>query len=188
MDIDNDIKAALECVNKGGIILYPTDTIWGLGCDATNSEAVRKIYKLKKRSDSKSMLTLVHNEATLERLVEEVPETAWQLLEVATYPLTLILDNPKGVAPELISQDNTLGVRITKERFSNTLCQRLGKPLVSTSANISGQPSPRFFDEISDEIKQNVDYIVKYRHDDITPRAPSNIIKISNNGVFKIIR
>ena len=183
-----DIKKAVECLQKGGVILYPTDTIWGIGCDATNSEAVKKIYSLKKRDDSKSMLVLVDNINSLEKIVYDIPQIAVQLIEMAKDPLTIIYDHPKGVAPELISKEDTLGVRITSEKFSNELCRRLGKPIVSTSANISGDPSAHYFDEISSEIKKGVDYIVNYRREDKSVTNPSNIIRIGEGGHFTIIR
>lgn len=183
-----DLKEALECLRKGGIILYPTDTVWGIGCDARNSEAIRKIFQLKKRADSKSMLVLVNNEATLQRYVDDIPEVAWDLLEAAIDPMTIIYDGAKGVAPELIAEDGSLGIRITSEPFSNELAKRLGAPLVSTSANISGQKAPSSFSEITDEIKSGVDYIVKYRREDNTQKRPSNIIKLGKKGEIKIIR
>ena len=186
--LQDDLQAALECVKKGGIILYPTDTVWGIGCDATNSEAVKKIYQLKKRADSKAMLVLVDNEAALQKVVPEVPDVAWQLLEAAVNPITVIYDNACNLAPELIAPDGSVGVRLTKERFSKELCRRLRRPLVSTSANVSGKAAPAVFPEISDEIKNGVDYIVTYRQDDLSPKAPSNIIKLSKEGVVKIIR
>ena len=188
IDFSEDLKNAVDCMRKGGIILYPTDTIWGIGCDARNSEAVKKIFNLKQRADSNSMLVLVNNEAALERIVEETPEIAWELLEAAVNPLTVIYDGARNVAPELIAEDGSLGVRITKERFSNELSRRLGAPLVSTSANISGQKSPANYSEISDEIKKGVDYIVNYRRKDKTPAAPSNIIKLGKKGEVKVIR
>lgn len=184
----DDLNSALECLKKGGIILYPTDTVWGIGCDATNSEAVKKVYDLKKRADSKSMLVLVNNEAALERIVENVPEIAWELLDAAVNPLTVIYDNACNVAPELLADDGSLGVRITKEKFTQELCRRLGKPLVSTSANISGEKSPSNFHEISSEVKDGVDYIVKFRQNENTERNPSNIIKLRKNGEIKILR
>lgn len=187
-NIQEDLKKAVECLKKGGIILYPTDTIWGIGCDATNSDAIKKIFEIKKRSDSKSMLVLVNNEAALERLVDEIPDVNWELLETAINPITIIYDDAHGVAPELLADDGSLGIRITKESFSNELCRRLGKPLVSTSANISGEKSPGVFSEISDEIKKNVDYIVNFRQKDTVNKIPSNIIKLGKGGIFKIIR
>lgn len=188
IDFTEDLKEAVKCMKNGGIILYPTDTIWGIGCDARNSEAVKRIYKLKQRADSKSMLVLVNNEAALERIVEDIPEVAWELLEAAVNPMTIIYDNAKGIASELLAENNSLGVRITKERFSQELCKRFGSPVVSTSANLSGEKSPSFFDEIPEEIKKGVDYIVKYRQNDKEPKSPSNIIKLSKGGIVKILR
>lgn len=186
--LDDDIKAAIDVLNKGGLILYPTDTIWGLGCDATNPEAVEKIYKLKQRSDSKALIVMIDTMAKLNYFVEEVPDIAFDFIELSTKPMTIIYDNGRNVAENLLSDDGSLAIRVSEERFSKTLCARLKKPLVSTSANISGQPSPRFFDEISDEIKSQVDYIVKYRQEDKTPSLPSSIIKVSRGGQTKVIR
>ena len=186
--MEEDLNEALECLRKGGIILYPTDTIWGIGCDARNSDAVKRIYKLKKREDSKSMLVLTNNEAGLEKITEEIPDITWELLNAVVNPLTIIYDNAHGVAPELIAEDGSLGIRITKERFSNELCKRLRGPLVSTSANISGEKSPLSFKEITEEIKNGVDYIVKFRQEESANKQPSNIIKLGKGGVIKIIR
>lgn len=183
-----DLKKAVETLKKGGIILYPTDTIWGIGCDATDPKAVKRIYELKKRADSKSMLVLVNNEAMLERTVKEIPEVAWQLIEAADKPLTVIYDEPVGIAPELTASDGSLGIRITKERFSSDLCRLLRRPIVSTSANISGEASAATFSEISQEIRDGVDYIAEYRRDDMRRPSPSNIIKLGNDGTFRIIR
>jgi L-threonylcarbamoyladenylate synthase len=184
----DDIKKALEVLKNGGIILYPTDTIWGIGCDATNENAVDRIYKIKKRADSKSMLVLMENPALLERYVVEVPEIAWDLVEVATTPLTVIYPNAKNLAKNLVAEDGSIGIRFTKEAFTVQLLQRFRKPIVSTSANISGEKSPTFFDEISDEIKSQVDYIVEYRQNDSTPSQPSSIIKLGIGGRIDIIR
>lgn len=184
----DDLKQAVETLRNGGIILYPTDTVWGIGCDARNSEAVKKIFSLKKRADSKSMLVLVNNEAMLERYVDDVPDVAWQLIDAAVNPLTIIYDDAKNLAPELLAEDGSVGIRITGEKFSAELCRRLGAPIVSTSANISGNPAPKNFSEISSAIKDGVDYIVEYRQNDTTPHSPSNIIKLSKDGVVKIIR
>ncbi len=184
----NDIKKALEVLKNGGIILYPTDTIWGIGCDATNENAVEKIYKIKKREDSKSMLVLMENPALLERYVDDVPEIAWDLVEVATTPLTVIYPNAKNLAKNLVADDGSIGIRFTKEAFTSQLLQRFRKPLVSTSANISGAKSPAFFDEISEEVKNQVDYIVEYRQNDTTPSNPSGIIKLGAGGRIDIIR
>jgi L-threonylcarbamoyladenylate synthase len=183
-----DIKKACEVMQAGGIILYPTDTVWGIGCDATNPEAVKKVYELKKRVDNKAMLVLVDSEAKVERYVEDVPEIAWSLIELSDKPLTIIYSKGKNLAENLLGEDGSIGIRVTKEEFSKKLCERFRKPIVSTSANISGQPSATTFDEISDEIKQGVDYIVNYRQDDISKKQPSGIIKLGNGGLIKIIR
>ncbi|HSH20580.1 MAG TPA: L-threonylcarbamoyladenylate synthase, partial [Draconibacterium sp.] len=187
-NMHDDIKKALEVLKDGGIILYPTDTIWGIGCDATNEKAVQKIYKIKKREDSKSMLVLMENPALLERYVDEVPEIAWDLVEVATTPLTVIYPNAKNLAKNLVAEDGTIGIRFTKEAFTSQLLQRFRKPLVSTSANVSGENSPAVFSEISEEIKKQVDYIVEYRQNDSTPAKPSSIIKLGSGGRIDIIR
>lgn len=183
-----DMAQALEVLKKGGIILYPTDTIWGIGCDATNEEAVKKIYDLKQRSDAKSMLVLVGSEGELQRNVEEVPEAAWMLIETAVNPITIIYDRPKGIARNLLAEDGSAGIRITSELFSRTLCNRLRHPIVSTSANISGKKTPVTFSEIDEDIKKGVDYIVRFRQNDISRHKSSNIIKVSDSGIIKIIR
>lgn len=183
-----DMAEAVRVLKEGGILLYPTDTIWGIGCDATNREAVERIYRLKQRSDAKSMLVLVGSEGELQRTVEEVPEAAWMLIEAAVNPLTIIYDRPVGVAPNLLAEDGSLGIRITNELFSRTLCQRLKRPLVSTSANISGEKSPATFADIDPAIIAGVDYVVKYRQEENMPHRSSNIIKLSDSGVVKIIR
>lgn len=183
-----DMARAVETLRQGGIILYPTDTIWGIGCDATNADAVKRIYDLKKRHDSKSMLVLVGSEGELQRTVEEVPEAAWMLIEASVDPLTIIYDHPLGLAPGLLADDGSAGIRITSEIFSRTLCERLRKPLVSTSANISGKKTPFTFSEIDEEIKNGVDYVVKFRQNDNSRHKASNIIKVSDSGVIKVIR
>ena len=187
-DFSEDIKACLEVLKKGGIILYPTDTIWGIGCDATNEKAVRRIYQLKQREDSKSMLVLMENENLIPSYIETVPELAWQLMDASDSPLTLILPGAKNFALSLIADDGSIGIRITKEAFSSQLVKSLRKPLVSTSANISGHPSPANFSEISDQIKDGVDYVVEYRQDDYEKKQPSGIIKLDVSGKFQILR
>ena len=172
----------------GGLILYPTDTIWGIGCDATNEEAVRKVYALKRRSDHKAMLLLLDSSAKLNYYVQEVPDVAWDLIELADSPLTVIYSGARNVAPNLLAEDGSVGIRITHEEFSHKLCERFRKPLVSTSANVSGEPSPANFSEISATIKAGVDYIVRYRQDDLSKAAPSHIIKLGAGGLVKIIR
>lgn len=185
---ESDLKEAVRVMKDGGIILYPTDTVWGIGCDARNAAAVARIYQLKKREDSKSMLALVGSEGMLERTVKEVPEIAWQLIDVAVNPLTIIYDEPIGVAENLKAEDGSLGVRITGEKFSRMLCERMRGPIVSTSANISGKPTPMTFSEISKEIMECVDYVCKFRQNDKGATKPSNIIKITRGNVVKVIR
>ncbi|MCD7976727.1 MAG: threonylcarbamoyl-AMP synthase [Tannerellaceae bacterium] len=184
----DEIKKACEVLQSGGLILYPTDTIWGIGCDATNEAAVQKIYTLKKRIDNKAMLVLMDSPAKLDRYVEEVPDIAWDLIEVADKPLTIIYSQGKNFALNLLGEDGSIGIRITQEEFSRKLCERFRKPIVSTSANISGQPAPANFRDIPDEIKAGVDYIVNYRQDDMHTSQPSGIIKLGAGGVFQVIR
>ena len=172
----------------GGLILYPTDTIWGIGCDATNEKAVRRVYELKRRSDHKAMLLLMDSSAKLNYYVQEVPDVAWDLIELADSPLTVIYNGARNVAPNRLAADGSVGIRITQEEFSHKLCERFRKPLVSTSANVSGDPSPANFSEISETIKAGVDYIVRYRQDDLSKAAPSHIIKLGAGGLVKIIR
>lgn len=182
------LDKALEVLKNGGIILYPTDTIWGIGCDATNTEAVKRIFELKQREDAKAMLMLVGSEGQLQQFVKEVPDVAWQLIDSAVNPLTIIYDEPINISPALLAEDGSAGFRITNEYFSRSLCQRLRRPLVSTSANISGKPSPKSFADIDKEILDGVDYVVEVRRDEKREAAPSNIIKIGNDSVVKIIR
>lgn len=141
MNIEEDIKQAVETMRKGGIILYPTDTVWGIGCDATNEEAVRKVYEIKRREDSKALICLVDSDNRLQRYVKDVPNVAWDLIEYATKPLTVILDGARNLAPNLTAEDGSIGMRVTREEFSRQLCYRFQKAIVSTSANISGEPS-----------------------------------------------
>lgn len=185
-----DLKEAVRIMKEGGIILYPTDTVWGIGCDARNEEAVKKIYQLKKRADSKSMLVLVSSEGMLQRSVKHVPDIAWQLIDVAVTPMTIIYDHPIGVADNLKAEDDSLGIRITSEKFSRALCERMRGPIVSTSANLSGKPAPATFAEISAEIKNGVDYVCKFRQKEKASNCskPSSIIKITRENVVKVIR
>ncbi|MCH5232326.1 MAG: threonylcarbamoyl-AMP synthase [Muribaculaceae bacterium] len=185
---NEDISNALLSLNQGNLILYPTDTIWGIGCDATNPEAVKKIFNLKQRTDSKSMIVLVDSQESLNNVVKNVPETAIGLINNTKTPLTIIYDDGVNVADNLKSEDNSLAVRITDEIFSKELCHRFGKPIVSTSANISGNSSPSTFHEISEEIKKGVGYIVRYRQDDHTPHIASRIIKVPDKGDISILR
>jgi L-threonylcarbamoyladenylate synthase len=188
MDYQDDLKRAVETLQNGGLILYPTDTIWGIGCDATNAEAVRKVYDLKKRADSKSMLVLIENEARLNSYVQEVSEMAYDLCELSNKPLTIIYPQGKNLAENLLAEDGSIGIRVTKEAFSRSLCQKFRKPIVSTSANVSGQPSPKNFSEISNEILSGVNYIVKFRQDELINPAPSGIIKLGTDGQVQVIR
>ena len=183
-----DIKKALETLRSGGIILYPTDTIWGLGCDATNEEAVSRIYDIKQRTDSKSMLILISRVNMLRSYIKEVPEVAWELIEAADKALTIIYPGVKNLSPNLIAEDGSIGIRLANDRFCEDLIDRFRKPIVSTSANISGKPSPRFFNEIDAEIKEAADHVVNYRQDDQQLRNASSIIKLSLSGVFEILR
>lgn len=184
----DDIKKACEVLEAGGIILYPTDTIWGIGCDATNEAAVKKVYELKRRADNKAMIVLTDSTAKLDRYVDDVPDIAWDLIEVTDKPLTIIYSQGKNLAPNLLGEDGSVGIRVTQEEFSKRLCERFRKPLVSTSANVSGEASPANFSEISDIVKNSVDYIVGYRQEDTTQSHPSSIIKLEAGGVIKIIR
>jgi len=184
----DDLAKAVEVLRAGGIILYPTDTVWGIGCDATNAVAVKRIYEIKHREDSKSMLILMENENLLNSYVTEVPEVAWDLIEVSESPLTIIYPAAKNLAANLLAADRSIGIRITREAFTQQLIQRFRRPIVSTSANISGEKSPRNFAEISSEIKDKMDYVVNYRRDDLSESVPSSIIKLGVGGQIEIIR
>lgn len=188
MDFTNDINQAVKVMRQGGVIVYPTDTIWGIGCDARNSEAVKRVFEIKQRADSKALITLVGSEAVLERTVENVPEVAWQLIEVADRPTTIVYDHGSGVAPELLAEDGSIAVRMTREPFSAQLCNAMRGPIVSTSANVSGLPSPACFADIPQEILERADYVCTSRRDEAPQPAPSMILKISDSGVFKILR
>ena len=187
MDINQEIYNAYEVIKEGGIILYPTDTVWGIGCDATNPEAVAKIYELKKRSDTQSMIVLMNGEKMMYNVFKDIPEVAWQIIDLSENPTTLILDKPRNVAPNIISADNSLGIRIVKEPFCFKLMEKMKKPLVSTSANISGQPTPIAFKDISLEIVKGVDYVVNLHREKIGGK-PSTIIKLTNDSQVKVIR
>ena len=186
--MNEEIKKACQVMREGGVILYPTDTIWGIGCDATNEEAVRRVYEIKRRADSKAMLVLVDSAVKVDFYVQDVPEVAWVLVELADKPLTIIYSGARNLAPNLLAEDGSVGIRVTGEEFSKRLCQQFRKAIVSTSANVSGQPSPQNFSEISEEIKSAVDYIVDDRREETTQAKPSSIIKLDKGGVIKIIR
>ena len=175
-------------MREGGVILYPTDTIWGIGCDATNEDAVRRVYEIKQRQDSKAMLVLVDSSVKVDFYVRDVPEVAWDLIDLADKPLTIIYSGARNLAANLLAEDGSVGIRVTNEDFSKRLCQQFRKAIVSTSANISGQPSPKNFSEIGEEVKSAVDYIVGYRQEEMSNPKPSSIIKLDKGGVIKIIR
>ena len=175
-------------MKKGGVILYPTDTVWGIGCDATNAEAVAKVYRIKQRDDSKALICLVDSDVRMQRYVRNVPNVAWDIMELATKPTTVILDDAVNLAPNLIAEDGSIAMRITKEPFSHELCYRFQKPLVSTSANISGQPAASNYRDISQELLDAVDYVCWSRRQEHKPHTPSSIIKLNKNGEVSIIR
>ena len=183
-----DIRRAVEVMNQGGVILYPTDTIWGLGCDATNPEAVKRIYEIKQRTDAKALISLVDSETKVQFYVKEVPEVAWDVMEFSEKPMTVVFDGGRNLAPNLLAEDGSVAIRITKEAFSKELCMRMKRAVVSTSANISGQPAPRCFSEISEEIKKAVDYICTSRQDEPPTQTASSIIKLGAGGEVTIIR
>ncbi|MEP3836349.1 MAG: L-threonylcarbamoyladenylate synthase [Algibacter sp.] len=185
--MQNEINKTLEILKNGGIILYPTDTVWGIGCDATNPEAVKKVYRLKNRIDSKALICLVTDDRMLKQYVKTVPETALNIIDIAEKPTTIIYDDAKNLAHNLIADDGSIAIRIPDDDFCYWLSRKLNGPLVSTSANISGAPTPKSFKEISDEILKGVDYVVNLQHEKICNK-PSSIIKISNSNVVKIIR
>jgi L-threonylcarbamoyladenylate synthase len=188
MTFDEDIKEALAVLKNGGIILYPTDTIWGLGCDATNPAAVEKIFRLKSRSASKSLLVLVDSIPMLERFVREIPDVVYELATVSESPLTIIYPSGKNLATGVCSDDGSVGIRICYDKFCSELIGRFRKPVVSTSANLSGKPSPASFIEIDRQVKEAVDYVVRYRQDDRMKKIASPVIKVELNGEIKIIR
>ena len=183
----DEINKCIQILEKGGLILYPTDTVWGIGCDATNEAAVQKVYDLKKRTDSKALICLVGNEAMLEKYIENVPELAYDLIDLSEKPVTIIYDSPRGIAKNLVASDNTLAIRVASDKFCQYLINKFKKPIVSTSANISGKAAPRNFGQINDAILKGVDYVVNLHHEKIFTKPPS-IIKLKNNGEVKIIR
>ena len=186
--LQEDIKRSIEVLRAGGVILYPTDTIWGLGCDATNELAVKRIYEIKKRADAKAMLTLIDSPAKLQAYVAEIPDMAWDLIELSEKPLTIIYPEAKNLALNLLAEDKSIGIRVTSEIFSKSLCERFRKPIVSTSANISGEPAPQNFTQISNEIKSAADYIVSFRQEEKILPMPSSIIKLGAGNLIQIIR
>ncbi|MFD0794967.1 L-threonylcarbamoyladenylate synthase [Mucilaginibacter litoreus] len=186
--LKDEVNKALKIVQDGGIILYPTDTIWGIGCDATNTEAVKKIYALKQREESKSMIILVDVDNKLQSYINEVPDIAYDLIEFAENPLTLVMPGAKNISPALIAEDGSVGIRVSSHPFCQQLIQRMRKPLVSTSANISGQPSPEYFSKISQDIIDGVDYVVDLDQHITQIKKPSTIMRLAPNGAFEFIR
>ncbi len=188
LSFENDIIQSITALEKGGLILYPTDTIWGIGCDATNDAAVAKIYKLKRRSDEKSMIVLLEDEKEILRYVTQPSPRIFDYIKGVKKPTTFIYEGGVGLAPNLIQPDGTIGIRVTTDLFCKQLLKKFGKPLVSTSANISGYPPPEVFADIDVAIKNGVDYVVQHRQDDTTPAFPSSIIKWNADGSLTIIR
>jgi len=186
--MQEEIKKTLEVLRNGGVILYATDTVWGLGCDATNEKAVKKIFEIKKRVDAKAMLVLVDSAAKIQAYIEDVPDMAWDLIEFTEKPLTIIYPDARNLASNLIAEDKSVGIRVTNEAFSKSLCAQFRKPIVSTSANVSGEPTPLNFDQISEEIKSSVDYIVNFRQGELSKPKPSSIIKLDKGNLFQLIR
>ncbi len=185
---EKDIRNAVEVMRKGGIILYPTDTIWGIGCDATRADAVAKVYEIKQRIDSKAMICLVDSANRLQRYIRNVPDVAWDIIELATKPTTLVLDGAANLAPQLLAEDGSVAIRVTNEPFSKELCYRFQKPIVSTSANVSGMPPASCFRDIAPELLEAVDYVCTSRRHEKGGHTPSSIIKLSLNGEVSIIR
>lgn len=182
-----EINKSLQILKNGDLILYPTDTVWGIGCDATNKEAVEKIFKLKQRTDSKALICLVADDRMLKKYVKKIPEVAYDIIDVSEEPITIIYDEPQNLAENLIASDNTIGIRIPNDDFCFQLLRRFNAAIVSTSANISGHPTPKSFKEIHPDILKGVDYVVNLHHEKISTK-PSSIIKLSNDGKVVVIR
>ncbi|HWZ04013.1 MAG TPA: L-threonylcarbamoyladenylate synthase [Mucilaginibacter sp.] len=184
----DEVAKAFKIIQDGGIILYPTDTIWGIGCDATNTEAIKRIYKLKQRDEAKSMIILLDTENKLESYISDMNPLAYDLIEYAENPLTLVMPGAKNISPALISGDGSIGIRIAKHPFCQQLIQRMRKPLVSTSANVSGKPSPQYFSQIDPEIIDGVDYVVDLDQHSMEIKTPSTIMKLAPDGKFEFLR
>ena len=185
--IFDEVSESLPVLKRGGLLLYPTDTVWGIGCDATNAEAVDKIYELKKRPESKALICLVSDLKMLRQYVEYIPEVAYNILKYADQPTTIVYDNPIRIAENLVGADNTLGIRIVQDEFCQTLIRKLGKPLVSTSANLSGEPTPMRYPEISAAVLEGVDYVVNLQRKHKSTKS-STVIRLSSDGQVKILR
>lgn len=183
-----DIESAVAVLRRGGVIVYPTDTVWGIGCDATNSDAVRRVFEIKRRADAKALISLVSDVAMLERWVDDIPDVAYELLDAAVNPLTVVYDHPRGLAPELLAGDGSAAVRVCGDAFCRALCRGLRKPVVSTSANVSGSRTPKCFSEINGDILGAADYVAQTRREDAGGTRPSSVIKLSSGGLISIIR
>lgn len=188
MQIDNDIDASLDVLKRGGLILYPTDTVWGIGCDSTNASAVEKIYKLKNRNASKSMIILLADEKDILNYVDHQRALVFDFIKGIQKPVTVIYSRAKNLAPNLINEDGSIGIRVVHDLFCSSLIRQFGKPIVSTSSNVSGYPPPANFEDIDIKIKNGVDYIVQHRQDDIVPAVPSTVIKLNDDDSFTVIR
>jgi L-threonylcarbamoyladenylate synthase len=186
--MEEEIKKCVDVLRSGGVILYPTDTVWGLGCDATNEVAVKRIYDIKQRADSKALLLLVDSVSKLQGYVDEMPDLAYDIIEMSEKPITIIYSKGKNLADNVLANDGSIGIRVTKELFSHTLCERFRRPIVSTSANVSGVTTPRNFSQIASEIIQSVDYVVGYRQEDRVETVASSIIKLGPGSCVKVIR
>jgi L-threonylcarbamoyladenylate synthase len=186
--IRDEVNKALEVLKNGGVIIYPTDTVWGLGCDATNEAAVAKINEIKGRPADKSLIVLLDNDNKIQSYVNEIPDVAYELIEYTENPLTIVFTGAKNVAKNVINADGSIAIRIVKHDFCTQLLQRFRKPIVSTSVNLSGKPTPRFFDEIDPEMIEAVDYVVDLEQENRTPKKPSTIIKLGPSGQFEFIR
>ena len=183
-----DVAEAVRVMNAGGIIVYPTDTIWGIGCDAANDEAVRRVFEIKRRSDSKALISLVDSEAKVQFYVPDVPDVAWDMMELAERPLTVVFDRVRNLAPSLLAADGSAALRVTREAFSHELCRRFKRAVVSTSANFSGEASPACFDDINPDLLALADYVVRSRRDEKAPARPSSVVKLGADGTVKILR
>lgn len=188
MDFNEDIRNSLDVLRSGGTLLYPTDTVWGIGCDATNYQAVDKVFKIKRRFESKSLIILLHDFESISTYVKKIPEITYDLLESIDSPVTIIYSNARNLPPNIIARDGTIGIRVVREKFCSELIKQFGRPIVSTSANISGEPTPALFSHISEEIKKEVDYIVNYKQEVYTPGKASTIIRLYENGHYTMIR
>ena len=186
--MEKEIQKCVEVLKKGGTILYPTDTIWGIGCDATNYKAVQKIYKIKKRLETKSLIILIDDKKRLENYVKEIPEITWDLMKNVEKPLTIIYPNARNLPKNVVAEDNSIAIRIVKNEFCIRLIREFGKPIVSSSANISGETTPLVFRCVSENVKKSVDYVVQLYQDVLQEVKPSRIIRLKENGEFIIIR